>query len=78
MRQTTALLVTCLLAVKVATATPLSRWMPCEFVVCDEQYKPVCAVDETGVMQTFPNRCQFELANCESTRYHVVLKEGEC
>ena len=44
-----------------------SLWRQCDFV-CEEQYKPVCAVDETGVMQTFSDRCIFELANCVSTR----------
>jgi hypothetical protein len=33
----------------------------------EQQYKAVCAADETAVMQTFSDRCKFELANCMST-----------
>ncbi|GFG39792.1 hypothetical protein Cfor_12903, partial [Coptotermes formosanus] len=59
-----------LLTARPAALAPLPNrllWRQCDSV-CEEQYQPVCAVDETGVMQTFSNRCKFELANCMSAR----------
>lgn len=44
--------------------------------VCTRELEPVCAVDETGREQTFPNKCMIGYLNCKrQTCKYIGLRD---
>ncbi|XP_067004860.1 Kazal peptide Pr13a [Anabrus simplex] len=60
----------------VAAVTAKSAKCNCNCPLSD--YKPLCAVDNTGDSDTFPNECVLKCYNCTHDKAYVILRRGEC
>ncbi|KAJ8952673.1 hypothetical protein NQ318_020988 [Aromia moschata] len=68
-----------LLGLVLVYGAPSQGAMPaCLTQECDLDSGPVCAIDASGVTQTFDNRCMATLAFCRYGSYFAEMKPGEC
>ncbi|KAL1489277.1 hypothetical protein ABEB36_014206 [Hypothenemus hampei] len=45
---------------------------------CDLNSGPVCAIDASGITETFENKCMAFVVSCHRDTFFVEVKPGEC
>ncbi|KAH1028972.1 hypothetical protein HUJ05_002283 [Dendroctonus ponderosae] len=45
---------------------------------CQLDSGPVCGIDDSGILETFENKCMAYVMACQKDTYFVEVKPGEC
>ncbi|XP_059610644.1 vasotab [Phlebotomus argentipes] len=66
-----------LIGVAVTTLVEANESLGCQ-TLCPLSYAPICATDDSGNTQTFPNECALKTENCLKKTNFQKTADGPC